>query len=63
MIENGNFRSHKPLMHGNIILHGGDLNENEHVKEWTRIIHGYKKCRGDLKENDNDKKTQNGDII
>ena len=30
--ENGNFRSGKLIIHGYRILHGGDLNINEHYK-------------------------------
>ena len=41
-------------MHGYITSHGGDLNENENIKEWKLIIHCYKKLHeGDLNENEN----------
>ena len=41
-------------MPGYITSHGGDLNENENIKEWKLIIHCYKKLHGgDLNENEN----------
>ena len=44
-------------MHGYIISHGGDLNENDKIKEWKLIIHGYTNLhRANLNENENYKK-------
>ena len=41
-------------MHGYIISHGADLNENDKFNVWKIIIHGYKHLDGDdLNENEN----------
>ena len=48
----------KPIMHGCIVSHVGDLNENDNFNMWKLIIHGYKKLHGDdLNENANYKMT------
>ena len=43
-------------MHGYRNSYGGDLNENDNLKGRKLIIHGYKKCMGDLNENGSYKK-------
>ena len=34
-------------MHGYIISHGGDLNENDNFDVWKLIMYGYKKMHAD----------------
>ena len=46
--ENDNFEKGKPIMHGYIISHGGDLNETDNFNLWKLIIHGYKHLHGNI---------------
>ena len=42
---------------------GGDLNENDNIKEWKLIIHGYKKLHGAILTKMKNIKRDKRDII